>query len=502
MFCKSPLNIFLAVSKSFQDLFDVVKKPESTVRLVMGLGSHSSTRCQWPALWKRFGSQEHTRRIVRRWIYWELLPSSGSTRSECRWRSWTWAMWKRLARSEFWSIVLPARLYFSLSLTMREERVLPCERNRICILRLCQQDVAQRAHVLSICTQTLALRYTRSVCLQYERNRICTLSSTCVISLIDVRWVRWEVASVCKHTARLRVRVHRQLFFELSLGFMDVNEFGSIASLARLYVSPCIQTLTLRFTRNHNDVMVVAPICMAWRIYLSTGSQTEIALMFRSSHISLAERPAESTTILSRATWSVTFTLARQCRVIKWHSYVLTDCWAHDESTYGPFSRWMFITETIRAKTGSNGLLRTWRKNLLTDTIHDDYPARRLRGIESGGVPPERILKEFTAPVHAPCVLPARHHQWNAGQQHDDQCAHCCLRECVLVVSRRLGLTLRPSAPVYCCHRDFLTRWRLISTRRLKQKVFMWLLKFSMLQTPFAHLRYLMELALASLSDV
>ena len=73
---------------------------------------------------------------------------------------------------------------------------------------------------------------------------ILHLSSTGVESLVDVRWVRWEVASVWKHTACLRVRVHRQLFFE----FMDVNEFGSIASLARLYFSFCIQTLTPRCT--------------------------------------------------------------------------------------------------------------------------------------------------------------------------------------------------------------------------------------------------------------
>ena len=47
----------------------------------------------------------------------------------------------------------------------------------------------------------------------------------------------------------------------------------------------------------------------------------------------------------------------------------------------------------------------------------------------------QKTKKEFIvvgvgvpAPVRAPCVLPARHHQWNDGQQHDDQCAHCCLR--------------------------------------------------------------------------
>ena len=36
-----------------------------------------------------------------------------------------------------------------------------------------------------------------------------------------------------------------------------------------------------------------------------------------------------------------------------------------------------------------------------------------------------------------------------------------CSRVCLLDVSRLLGLTLRPSAPVCCCHRDSLTRGRL-----------------------------------------
>ena len=36
-----------------------------------------------------------------------------------------------------------------------------------------------------------------------------------------------------------------------------------------------------------------------------------------------------------------------------------------------------------------------------------------------------------------------------------------CSRNCVLVVSRLLGLTLRPFAPVCSCHRDSLTRGRL-----------------------------------------
>ena len=33
-------------------------------------------------------------------------------------------------------------------------------------------------------------------------------------------------------------------------------------------------------------------------------------------------------------------------------------------------------------------------------------------------------------------------------------CAHGCLRDCLLDVSRPLGLTLRPSAPVFRCHRE------------------------------------------------
>ena len=36
-----------------------------------------------------------------------------------------------------------------------------------------------------------------------------------------------------------------------------------------------------------------------------------------------------------------------------------------------------------------------------------------------------------------------------------------CSRVCLLDVSRLLGLTLRPSAPVCCCYRDSLTRGRL-----------------------------------------
>ena len=35
-----------------------------------------------------------------------------------------------------------------------------------------------------------------------------------------------------------------------------------------------------------------------------------------------------------------------------------------------------------------------------------------------------------------------------------------CPRVCLLDVSCLLGLTLRPSAPVCCCHRDSLTRGR------------------------------------------
>ena len=36
-----------------------------------------------------------------------------------------------------------------------------------------------------------------------------------------------------------------------------------------------------------------------------------------------------------------------------------------------------------------------------------------------------------------------------------------CPRVCLLDVSYLLGLTLRPSAPVCCCHQDSLTRGRL-----------------------------------------
>ena len=36
-----------------------------------------------------------------------------------------------------------------------------------------------------------------------------------------------------------------------------------------------------------------------------------------------------------------------------------------------------------------------------------------------------------------------------------------CPRVCLFDVSRLLGLTLRPSAPVCCCHRDSLARERL-----------------------------------------
>ena len=38
-------------------------------------------------------------------------------------------------------------------------------------------------------------------------------------------------------------------------------------------------------------------------------------------------------------------------------------------------------------------------------------------------------------------------------------------RDCLLDVSRLLSLTLRHSAPVCCCHRDSLTRWRLASAQ-------------------------------------
>ena len=45
-------------------------------------------------------------------------------------------------------------------------------------------------------------------------------------------------------------------------------------------------------------------------------------------------------------------------------------------------------------------------------------------------------------------------------------------RVCLLDVSRLLGLTLRPSAPVSCCHRDSLTRWRLASVQEAARVIF------------------------------
>ena len=40
----------------------------------------------------------------------------------------------------------------------------------------------------------------------------------------------------------------------------NVCQIGSIVSLVTLYHSHCIETYTFQFTRNHQEVMVVAPI--------------------------------------------------------------------------------------------------------------------------------------------------------------------------------------------------------------------------------------------------
>ena len=50
-------------------------------------------------------------------------------------------------------------------------------------------------------------------------------------------------------------------------------------------------------------------------------------------------------------------------------------------------------------------------------------------------------------------------------------CAPFCSRNCLLDVSRLLGLTLRLSAPVCSCHRDSLTRWRLALAQEVARVV-------------------------------
>ena len=60
--------------------------------------------------------------------------------------------------------------------------------------------------------------------------------------------------------------------------------------------------------------------------------------------------------------------------------------------------------------------------------------------------------------VHA-CLLPP-HVRKNVFSSFVILVLLSCSRVCLLDVSRLLGLTLRHSAPVCCCHRDSLTRWR------------------------------------------
>ena len=73
-----------------------------------------------------------------------------------------------------------------------------------------------------------------------------------------------------------------------------------------------------------------------------------------------------------------------------------------------------------------------------------------------------------TLPRHW-CLLPA-HVSENC--TFFPSCAPVCPRVCLLDVSRPLGLTLRPSAPVCGCHRDSLRRWRLAIAQEAAHVVF------------------------------
>ena len=68
--------------------------------------------------------------------------------------------------------------------------MLQYERNRIYILKLCQQDVAKRDHVFSIFIQTLAIRcnimlssgtlvFSEERVIAIREKQLCTLSPTC-----------------------------------------------------------------------------------------------------------------------------------------------------------------------------------------------------------------------------------------------------------------------------------------------------------------------------------
>ena len=121
---------------------------------------------------------------------WGVLPPA-ATRS-----SWTWTMWKYLMESA------PARVYSSLTLTL--------VRSMCCSTRGTEFTSWGSSNM----SQTLVLWYTRSVWLRYERNQICTLSST----------FDWLPSGSTQHVCEW--------------------EFGSILSLTRLIFSPCFRTLT------------------------------------------------------------------------------------------------------------------------------------------------------------------------------------------------------------------------------------------------------------------
>ena len=68
-----------------------------------------------------------------------------------------------------------------------------------------------------------------------------------------------------------------------------------------------------------------------------SAPKVPIASILYSSQVSLAKTPTDATTLLSRATWSVTFTSSKSCtpcHAVKWHDHVPKDFfWGHDEGT-------------------------------------------------------------------------------------------------------------------------------------------------------------------------
>ena len=70
------------------------------------------------------------------------------------------------------------------------------------------------------------------------------------------------------------------------------------------------------------------------------------------------------------------------------------------------------------------------------------------------------VTMDSSLSVHA-CLLPPHVRKHVLSSSFVILVLLSCSRVCLLDVSRLLGLTLRHSAPVCCCHRDSLTRWRL-----------------------------------------